>query len=63
MSHRARARMQLVQAATRAENADVRAHIEAALHELDAMGPTGLLECPICQRVGLPEQIAAHECG
>ena len=60
MSHE-RVRMQLVQAATRAENVDARAHIQAALAELD--GSTSLVECPGCHRLGLAEQIAAHDCG
>jgi len=57
-----RARMHLVQALTRTDRADVAEHIEAALEELDAEA-TSLAECPTCHRVGLPEQIGAHDCG
>jgi hypothetical protein len=60
MSHE-RVRMHLAQAATRAENADARAHIQAALAELD--DSASLVECPTCNRVGLVERIAAHDCG
>jgi len=60
MSHE-RVRMHLAQAATRTENAEARAHIRAALAELD--DSTSLVECPGCHRLGLAEQIAAHDCG
>jgi len=59
---RDRALMQLAQAETRATDDGVREHIRAAREAIDAMGPTPLQECPACGRVGLPEQIAVHDC-
>lgn len=58
-----RLRMHLAQAKTRAENDDARAHVSAALTILDEdVPPTPLDECPVCGRVGLPEQLYAHRC-
>ncbi|WP_251342409.1 hypothetical protein [Haloplanus halophilus] len=54
--------MQLAQAETRADNADAREHIRAAREAIRAMTPTGLQECPVCGRVGVPNQIAVHDC-
>ena len=59
---RERALMHLAQAETRAVDADTREHIRAAREAIRAMGPTGLQECPVCERVGLPNQIAVHDC-
>lgn len=59
---RERALMQLAQAETRATDADAIAHIRAAREAIEAAGPTGLQECPACGRVGLPNQIAVHDC-
>jgi ribosomal protein L32 len=59
---RDRLRMHLTQAATRTDDADVRAHLTAALGALDELPATPLVECPVCGRVGLPERIAAHDC-
>jgi len=55
-------RMHLVQAYTRAVHPDAIAHIHAALRELDADVPPGLVECPVCARVMLPERLDAHDC-
>lgn len=60
---RERALMHLAQAATRADDPDTRQHIQQALEavrELPAAPPRQ--ECPNCGRVGLPEQIAVHDC-
>lgn len=54
--------MHLAQAETRADNAEAREHIRAAREAVRAMGPTGLIECPVCERVGVPNQIAVHDC-
>jgi hypothetical protein len=54
--------MHLAQAATRAEDPDAREHIRAAREAIRAIAPTGLIECPCCGRVGLPNQIAVHDC-
>jgi len=62
MTRRDRALMQLAQAETRAENPEVREHIRAAREAIRAVAPTGLQECPACGRVGVPEQIAVHDC-
>lgn len=59
---RERALMHLAQAETRADDADAREHIRAAREAVRGMSLTGLQECPACQRVGLPEQIAVHDC-
>jgi hypothetical protein len=62
MTDRETALMHLAQAATRAEDPDTRQHIQQALEAVRAMSPTGLIECPNCHRVGVPEQIAVHNC-
>jgi hypothetical protein len=59
---RERALMHLAQAATRADDPDARQHIQAARDAIEAMGPTGFQACPACGRVGLPNQIAVHDC-
>ncbi|SEL86951.1 hypothetical protein SAMN04488691_11013 [Haloferax larsenii] len=53
--------MHLTQAATRAETAAVRTHLDAAIDELETL-PASLLRCPSCGRVGLPERIGVHDC-
>lgn len=55
-----RARMQLAQALTRADDTVAREHIRAALAELET--PTELAECPHCGRCGLPERMVCSEC-
>jgi uncharacterized OB-fold protein len=62
MTDRERALMHLAQAATRAADPDTRQHIQQALEAVRAMGPTDLQECPACGRVGVPNQIAVHDC-
>jgi uncharacterized OB-fold protein len=62
MTDRERALMHLAQAATRADDPDTRQHIQQALDAVRALGPTGLQECPACGRVGVPNQIAVHDC-
>jgi hypothetical protein len=62
MTARERLRMHLKQAFTRAESPDVRAHLRAAIRECDDLPLTPLAECPVCERVGLPERILDHEC-
>ena len=62
-SPKAQALMHLAQAATRAENADAQAHIEAALGEIEELPWPEQIECPNCGRKGLVGQIAVHECG
>lgn len=56
------ARHHLAQAYTRAVHPDVREHIHAALAALDPDAPRGLVSCPICEAVGLPERMTEHEC-
>lgn len=46
----------------RAATPGVRTALDDALAELDACAPHGLAECPDCGRVGLPEQLAVHDC-
>ena len=62
MTARHRLRMQLVQALTRSESPTVRAHLREALREWEDLRPTPLVECPVCGRVGLPEQFRAQDC-
>jgi endonuclease V-like protein UPF0215 family len=58
-----RLRMHLVQAGTRARSPQVRRHIDAALAELDGEPVDDqLVECVACGRVGLPAQVASHDC-
>lgn len=59
---RERALMHLAQAATRTDDPDAILHIEGALEAVRAMPPTPLEQCPVCERVGLPERIAEHDC-
>ena len=59
---RERLRMHLVQALTRTESGDVERHLRAALEEWENQPPTSLQGCPVCGKVGLPEQIQQHEC-
>ena len=62
-SPKAQTLMHLAQAATRAENPDAQAHIEAALAEVEDLPWPEQIACPNCGRRGLVEQIAVHECG
>jgi len=62
MTARERLRMHLVQALTRSNSPDVRAHIRAALHEWDDLPPTSLEKCSSCPHVGLPKWIGNHDC-
>lgn len=62
MTDRDEALMHLAQAQTRATDPDARAHIRAAREAVRALAPTGLQECPNCGRVGVPNQIAVHDC-
>ena len=62
MTIKERLRMHLVQALTRCENTDARAHLQAALQYCDALTPTSVMECPVCGKLGLPERIQNHQC-
>lgn len=56
------ARMHVAQAVSRAVDPDALARCHAALRALDPeLGPP-LVECPVCERVGLPERIKEHDC-
>lgn len=58
-----RARMHIAQAFSRTRSPMVRRHLSAALSDLDGEPVEDtLVECPTCGTVGLPEQIAAHDC-
>lgn len=59
MTDHERARMQLAQALTRAENAVVREHIRAAMAALDA---EPLTECAKCGRDGAPGRLVCTHC-
>jgi len=54
--------MHVSQALSRAVNPDALAHCHAALRALDPELGDPLVECPVCERVGLPERIREHEC-
>ena len=62
MTPRERCRERIHDAIAATEDDEVRGYLEAARKELDAIGPTPLVECPVCERVGLPERIVAHDC-
>lgn len=55
-------RQHVAQALTRAVHPETRRHLRAALGELDPGAPTGLVECPTCNRVGVPERIEERPC-
>lgn len=38
------------------------AQIDAALDAWEDVPPPPLLECPVCEKVGLPERIHNHDC-
>jgi hypothetical protein len=57
-----RMRMHLVQALTRSDEPNAQEHIRAAIDEIDTASPPSLDRCPVCYRLGLPEQIASHTC-
>jgi hypothetical protein len=55
--------MDTTQSTTDKSTADSRTTAEALRDELAAdLPPTTLIECPECDRVGLPERIAVHDC-
>ena len=41
----------------------VEAQLTAALDVCDDLPPAPLQECPICEKLGLPERIQEHRCG
>jgi hypothetical protein len=57
------ARMHACRALSRAVGPDTLTHCHAALRALDPDLGDPLVECPVCERIGLPERIAEHECG
>ncbi|KTG30328.1 hypothetical protein AUR66_08370 [Haloferax profundi] len=61
MSAREELQMHLTQALTRTTEPDVQAHLYAALKSCEELTTT-LVECPVCERVGLPERIEIHDC-
>lgn len=62
MSVRAELRMHLTQALTRTTDADVQAHLQAAIASVDELPRANLVACPVCGVVGLPARIEVHEC-
>ena len=61
MSAREELQMHLTQALTRTNEAEVQAHLYAALESSEELSTT-LVECPVCEKVGLPERIEIHDC-
>jgi len=59
---RERLRACLEQARDATVDGHARKQIERALALERDLPPTGLEECSVCGRVGLPERIAAHDC-
>jgi hypothetical protein len=65
MTARDELRMHLAQAATRADDADARVHLDRALELIDEVGPSPLAECPDCGRVGPRPRVRdrdRHDC-
>ena len=62
MSAREELEMHLSQALSRTEDAEVQAHLYAALESTEELPPTPLVGCPVCGKVGLPERIKVHGC-
>jgi len=54
-------RSQLSQAAEDAVDDETRDHIEAAIELVTDLPQSDLIECPVCERVGLPKRIANHD--
>jgi hypothetical protein len=55
-------RSQLTEAAEGAVDNETRDHIETALALVDELSGPELIECPVCERMGLPERIIEHDC-
>jgi hypothetical protein len=55
-------RDELVAANSHVENPEAQQHVDRAIKLLNDLPPTPLVECPECDRVGLPERIAVHDC-
>jgi hypothetical protein len=55
-------RDQLTQAATLAVEDDTRNCIDTALELVEGLPQPELVECPVCERMGLPERIVNHDC-
>ncbi|KAB1187502.1 hypothetical protein Hfx1149_05440 [Haloferax sp. CBA1149] len=61
MSAREELQMHLTQALTRTNEPEVQAHLYAALETCKEL-PATLGECPVCEKMGLPERIEIHDC-
>lgn len=62
LTTRERLRVHLQEAKRATTSPAVEAQLTAALDVWDDLPPTPLQECPVCEKVGLPERIQQHRC-
>lgn len=60
LTARKRLRIHLREARRTTNSLIVEAQLAAALDAWEELSPTPLQECPICEKVGLPERIQQH---
>ena len=63
LTARERLRIHLREARRTTDSPIVEAQLDAALDAWNDLPPTPLRECPVCEKVGLPERIQQHTCG
>ena len=59
---RERLRIHLREARRTTDSPIVEAQLTAALDTWEELPPTPLQECPVCEKIGLPERIRNHDC-
>jgi hypothetical protein len=62
LTARERLRIHLEEARRETTSPIVEAQLAAALDVWNDLPPTPLQECPVCEKVGLPERIQQHDC-
>lgn len=62
LTARERLRIHLHEARRTTDSIIVESQLTAALDAWEDLPPTPLEECPVCEKVGLPERIQRHRC-
>jgi hypothetical protein len=62
LTARERLRIHLREARRTTDSPTVEAQLDAALDAWNDLPPTPLRECPVCEKVGLPERIQQYRC-